>query len=209
MERVFTRLERQDDGTWVERYLSLNEVIKEAREKQGIGLRELARRSGVSAGQISRIESGEVERPSRATLTALATALGRMPVPVLYLAGHVDDEELRQHVDRFELALENRVGGVDAMDGFDDLDEAGKAAMMWHLTADLRGLVQELSPEAAPFAQDLEEIAAAWPSLTDERHRLVRAFIADQAVLSQLDRMPNPPGRYLLSIDLVERGSNE
>jgi transcriptional regulator with XRE-family HTH domain len=206
--RVFTRWERQDDGMSVERVLALGDVIKHAREEQGIALRELARRSGVSAGQISRIEAGEVERPSRATLTSLATALGRSPVPLLYLAGHVDDEELRQYLRRFESAVEDRVGFVDEMEAFDEQDDAGQAHIMWDLTANLRGLVQDLDPEAAPFAQDLEEVAATWPSLTDERRRLVRAFIADQAVLSQLDRMPSPPGRYQVSIELLERSSD-
>lgn len=207
MSRVFTRWERQDDGMSLERELALGHVIKDGREEQGIALRELARRSGVSAGQISRIESGEVERPSRATLTSLATGLGRSPVPLLYLAGHLDDDELRHHLRRFEGAVD-RVGFVDAMEGFDEQDEAGQARIMWDLTANLRGLVQDLDPEAAPFAQDLEEVAATWPSLTDERRRLVRAFIADQAVLSQLDRMPSPPGRYQVSIELLDRNSD-
>lgn len=208
MPHVFTRWERQDDGMSVERALALSDVIKEGREDQGIALRELARRSGVSAGQISRIESGEVERPSRATLTSLATGLGRSPVPLLYLADHLDDQELRHHLRRFERAVENRVGFVDQMEAFDEQDEAGQARTMWDLTADLRGLVQDLDPEAAPFAQDLEEVAATWSSLTDERRCLVRAFVADQAVLSQLDRMPSPPGRYQVLIELLERNSD-
>jgi transcriptional regulator with XRE-family HTH domain len=62
----------------------------------GLSLRELARRSGVSVAQVSRIEAGQVHKPSREILVALARALDRNPIPLLILAGHLNLEEARQ-----------------------------------------------------------------------------------------------------------------
>ncbi len=58
-----------------------------------LSVRELARRAGVSAAQVSRIESGLVRRPSREILVALARALNRNPLPLIILAGHLEATE--------------------------------------------------------------------------------------------------------------------
>lgn len=68
----------------------LGEAIREARSRSHVGLRELSRRSGVSAGQISRIETGVVEQPSIATIVSLSRALELNPQPLLIAAGHID-----------------------------------------------------------------------------------------------------------------------
>jgi transcriptional regulator with XRE-family HTH domain len=56
-------------------------------------MRELARRSGLSAAQISRIEAGLVETPTIETVTGLAHALERDPQLLLVALGRIDDEE--------------------------------------------------------------------------------------------------------------------
>ena len=48
---------------------TLAEVIREARVRARLSMRELARRSGLSAARISRIEAGEVERPSSCNIS--------------------------------------------------------------------------------------------------------------------------------------------
>ena len=68
---------------------TLAEVIREARVRARLSMRELARRSGLSAAQISRIEAGEVERPVAETLVRLAKALGRDAQLLLVFAGHI------------------------------------------------------------------------------------------------------------------------
>jgi transcriptional regulator with XRE-family HTH domain len=79
--------------------VTLGGVLSEARSAGGVGVparlsvRELARRAGVSAAQVSRIESGQVTRPSREILVALARALNRNPLPLIVLAGHMDAAE--------------------------------------------------------------------------------------------------------------------
>lgn len=50
--------------------------IKELRESKGLGVNELSRLSGVSAGYISALERGDKQNPSPKTLEKLANALG-------------------------------------------------------------------------------------------------------------------------------------
>src|SRR4051812_44536022 len=66
-----------------------------------LGVRELARASGVAAPQISRLEKGEVRKPAADTLVALARALGVSPMPLLILAGYVEGEDARHQLRAF------------------------------------------------------------------------------------------------------------
>jgi len=81
--------------------VTLGQAISAARARGGVdvpaglSVRELARRAGVSAAQVSRIEGGQVNRPSREILVALARALNRNPLPLVILAGHLDAREAR------------------------------------------------------------------------------------------------------------------
>jgi transcriptional regulator with XRE-family HTH domain len=82
---------------------TLAEVIREARVRARLSMRELARRSGLSTAQISRIEAGGVERPVAETLVRLAKALGRDAQLLLVFAGHIRgaraQELLRQAIE--------------------------------------------------------------------------------------------------------------
>src|SRR6266536_2150792 len=75
---------------------TLAEVTKEARLRGHLSMRGLARRSGLSAAQISRIEAGEVERPAAETLVRLAKALDRDAQILLVFAGHIRGARARQ-----------------------------------------------------------------------------------------------------------------
>src|SRR5881227_3957291 len=61
-----------------------------------LSMRLLARRSGLSAAQVSRIEAGEVERPVAETLVKLAKALDRDAQLLLVFAGHIRGARARQ-----------------------------------------------------------------------------------------------------------------
>jgi transcriptional regulator with XRE-family HTH domain len=76
--------------------VTLAEVTKEARVRSRLSMRGLARRSGLSAAQISRIEAGEVERPAAETLVKLAKALDRDAQLLLVFAGHIRGARARQ-----------------------------------------------------------------------------------------------------------------
>ena len=71
-------------------------VTKEARVRARLSMRGLARRSGLSAAQVSRIEAGEVERPAAETLVRLAKALDRDAQLLLVFAGHIRGARARQ-----------------------------------------------------------------------------------------------------------------
>jgi transcriptional regulator with XRE-family HTH domain len=75
---------------------TLAAVTKEARVRARLSMRGLARRSGLSAAQISRIEAGEVERPAAETLVRLAKALDRDAQLLLVFAGHIRGARARQ-----------------------------------------------------------------------------------------------------------------
>ena len=75
---------------------TLAEVIRDARLLARLSMRELARRSGLSAAQISRIEAGEVERPVAETLVRLAKALGRDAQLLLVFTGHIRGARAQQ-----------------------------------------------------------------------------------------------------------------
>ena len=72
------------------------EVTREARLRAGLSMRGLARRSGLSAAQVSRIEAGEVERPVAETVVKLAKALDRDAQLLLVFAGHIRGARARQ-----------------------------------------------------------------------------------------------------------------
>ena len=72
------------------------EVTREARVRAGLSMRGLARRSGLSAAQVSRIEAGEVERPVAETLVKLAKALDRDAQLLLVFAGHIRGARARE-----------------------------------------------------------------------------------------------------------------
>jgi transcriptional regulator with XRE-family HTH domain len=76
--------------------LTMATLTREARMRARISMRGLARRSGLSAAQISRIEAGEVERPVAETLVKLAKALDRDAQLLLVFAGHIRGARARQ-----------------------------------------------------------------------------------------------------------------
>jgi transcriptional regulator with XRE-family HTH domain len=65
---------------------SVGGILRRSRLAEGLGLRELARASGLSAGQLSRIEAGKTEQPSVETLVRLAQALDRDADALVVLA---------------------------------------------------------------------------------------------------------------------------
>ena len=64
----------------------LGTAARRARESQGLTLTEVATTAGISAGMLSRLETGRVT-PSLDTLVALAAALGVRPALLLQQVG--------------------------------------------------------------------------------------------------------------------------
>ena len=59
--------------------MTIGQLIKQSRKEKGITQNELAKRIGVSAGAISRWESGDIENMRRDRIEKLADALGIDP----------------------------------------------------------------------------------------------------------------------------------
>jgi transcriptional regulator with XRE-family HTH domain len=76
--------------------VTMAELTREARVRAGFSMRALARRSGLSAAQVSRIEAAEVERPAAETLVKLAKALDRDAQLLLVFGGHIRGARARQ-----------------------------------------------------------------------------------------------------------------
>jgi Helix-turn-helix. len=170
-------------------------------------MRELARRCGVSAGQLSRIESGDVGQPEVETVRSVAQALGVPTVPLLVISGHLGQQDLEQFVDEREglfdtedlgFIIRGETSNLEHDRTLGPLDAASIIIERWNP----RALSRELGLDEDPAQHQVDEVAAAWPGLTEDRRRMVLAFVADQEVLSRLERMPNPPGRYLPSVTL-------
>src|ERR1700726_5167200 len=64
----------------------LGAVARRVRESQDLTLTDVASSAGISAGMLSRLETGHVT-PSLETLVALAGALGGRPAPLLQPPG--------------------------------------------------------------------------------------------------------------------------
>lgn len=85
----------------------LGSLLAEAREgggaeiPGGLSIRSLAKRAGVSAAQLSRIESGQVRKPRPEILNALSRALNRNPVPLMIVAGHFEKDEACEELRAF------------------------------------------------------------------------------------------------------------
>ncbi|SDI30230.1 helix-turn-helix domain-containing protein [Alteribacillus bidgolensis] len=69
----------------------IGKYIRKAREEKGISARELSRRSGISQGYISQIETGKHSTPKKSTVIKLADALKISRVEPLRIAGFLDE----------------------------------------------------------------------------------------------------------------------
>jgi len=126
------------------------EVTREARVRAGLSMRGLARRSGLSAAQVSRIEAGEVERPVAETLVKLAKALDRDAQLLLVFAGHIRGARARQLLRQAIEALPEP-GGAEHADALARLEAEAERE---------RRLRDELAGAEAALAQarrDLDE----------------------------------------------------
>lgn len=113
-------------------------------------MRGLARRSGLSAAQISRIEAGEVERPVAETLVKLAKALDRDAQLLLVFAGHIKGARARQLLRQAIEALPEP-GGAEHADALARLEAEGEREQR------LRQELADAEGALAKVQQDLDE----------------------------------------------------
>ena len=131
----------------------------------------------------------------------------------LYLAGHLDESQALGHMAEMTVQIGDIKDVADSRferllelgyDGEVRSDPHASASALFAASCELAWVSDGVLNRA--HTGDVDEIVAAWPALTPERRKLVRAFVADQEVLSTLDRLPNPRGRYEMSLELEPRG---
>jgi transcriptional regulator with XRE-family HTH domain len=146
---------------------TLAELTKEARVRERLSMRGLARRSGLSAAQISRIEAGEVERPVAETLVKLAKALDRDAQLLLVFAGHIRGARARQLLRQAIEALPEpgKAEHADALARLEAEDEREQR---------LREELADAERALAKAQQDLDE-ARSEAAETRQRKRLPEA----------------------------------
>jgi transcriptional regulator with XRE-family HTH domain len=185
-----------------DRLQTLAEVIREARVRARLSMRELGRRSGLSAAQISRIEAGEVERPVAETLVRLAKALGRDAQLLLVFAGHIRGTRAQQLLRQANEALPepSRAEHTPALSRLDAESERERR---------LRDELADAETALTGIQQDLdatrERVSAEPTRDTRKRLREVRMLAQRRAVdvaqkrrrLEQLEDAPSEEIRAL------------
>jgi transcriptional regulator with XRE-family HTH domain len=123
--------------------LSVAEVIRQGRDWHGgtLSLRKLAKKAGISASQLSRIEAGKVETLSVETVGKIARGLDRDPRLLLIVSGHIAGEEAR-------LVLKEKL-----RPGTELLEE-------WAWQPDRVQQAQEMLDDPQASDEDIKEIAA-------------------------------------------------
>ena len=147
---------------------TMAEVTREARLRAGLSMRGLARRSGLSAAQVSRIEAGEVERPVAETLVKLAKALDRDAQLLLVFAGHIRGARARQLLREAIEALPEP-GRAEHADALAPLEaEAERERRLREELADAEGALAEAERDL----DEAREQVAAEPPPRAARERL-------------------------------------
>lgn len=188
------------------RNLALGAVIRETREKEGIGVRDLARRAGLDPSRVSRIETGRTNEPDRSALDAIADALGRPCEPLYWLASEdlitednveaLDPELWRQLMAYFPELCEDDATNDRWVEG------SRKAARLMFLHG---GPSVEMDAEAPSSERELmQEIARALPALTQQRRDMLRAYVADLVALADLERRGRHPHPYSAAISFED-----
>lgn len=178
-------------------------AIRVARKNAQLGVRQLSRRTGVAAPQISRLERGDVKKPTIETLVALARGLEWNPVPLLIVAGYVEVEEARSRLRDYhspgseyleeaspdpesdpEIAeiraeIENQDTTLERLQqiAFDVWCGGESGETLWDD-------VYALLPDLGEGQSELREIVSRWPAISFERRARIVEYIRDQHKLS-------------------------
>lgn len=105
-----------------------------------LSLRSLARRSGISPGELSRILSGERKKPNPQALRQLAPIVGVHPAYLLYLADILEEHEWR--------AIDDGGRQTSARENRSAYGPAGLTREEWRVVLQLRGLANNETKKA-------------------------------------------------------------
>ena len=153
-------------------------LTREARVRAGLSMRGLARRSGLSAAQVSRIEAGEVERPVAETLVKLAKALDRDAQLLLVFAGHIRGARARQLLGQAIEALPEQ-GRAEQADALARLEAEGEREHR------LREELADVERALATAQQDLDEDRFKGERVAAEPLRAAHERLREVGLLAQ------------------------
>ena len=141
-------------------------------------LRRLAKSSGVSPAQLSRLEAGQVAQPSVETLVALAPALNLHPTVLLVLGGQLRGEQARAQLHRlFDQASEaitreydeEEVERLQAQVATAETDDDFRQLCLYAFTVPVAEVgwpeaLASLGPSNLPDSDLLRQVIDAWPN---------------------------------------------
>ena len=101
--------------------MTLGTYLIQLRGEKGYSQRDLAERCGVSAAEISRIESGKRQKPSPTLLKAMAQTLGIEYSDLMKLAGYIEEKHEEDKI--YELVFKDDETGevVDVIRGVKEM----------------------------------------------------------------------------------------
>jgi transcriptional regulator with XRE-family HTH domain len=136
--------------------MSFGLYLKKLREENKVSQRLLAEKAGISNTEISRIESGESQKPSPSILKSIAPFLGVGYEELMVKAGYM--EESIEHSGYTELVYRDSDGNL--------ADIIRKAKEMEKNDSDWANIAYRVSSELSP--QDLSTIKAVANALLEK-----------------------------------------
>jgi transcriptional regulator with XRE-family HTH domain len=181
---------------------TMAEVTREARVRAGLSMRGLARRSGLSAAQVSRIEAGEVERPVAETLVKLAKALDRDAQLLLVFAGHIRGARARQLL-RQAIEAVPEPGRAEHADALARLEAEGEREQ--RLREELAGTEAALAQAQRDLDETREPVAAEPQRAAHERlgevgMRAQRCAVEVAQKRRQFEQLDDAPSEELCAL---------
>ena len=138
-------------------------------------MREVARRSGLSIAQISRIESGSVDAPTTETVARLAAALGRDPRILFVALGRIDGHDAVRIV-RNALQSPSVDAGLSALG-----DEMGKSEES----------ILFLQGQRSALSKEWQALAGRSDDLEAEAHLLFQTLQGLEKAAAENHERPN------------------
>jgi len=140
--------------------MDLGGYLAQIRQARGYSLRELADRCGVSASELSRVESGSRKKVSPSVLRAVADALVVSYPYLMQLAGYIDDPDAGQPEPE-EVLRDGRTGSlVDLSSGMKEMyrTDAAWASVAFRVSRELGEKDRQmLTRLALQYLKDQEE----------------------------------------------------
>lgn len=179
----------QDGGRYSD--VTFGERLRIARERAGLGQRELARKAGIkSEGQVQQYEAGEIKEPSGSRTARLAAALNIRHEWLTLEEGEMFESEARAPLGPFEQARELFFAGVANRTHAEEW--MSSTAFRMPSTTNARELLEILETSYARYLRALD--------LADAGGTVREVGLALGGVGSRIDDAPDEEPRVLAPV---------